>query len=412
MNEILRCIAERWSCRDFDGRPIEREKLDAIMKAAVQSPSAMNRQPWEFVAIIDKAMIEEMDKAAMDVLAAREDKSFYNRMMERGGSVFYNASAMIFVIKKKMANWDTFDCGIATQNIALAAHSLGKKVAFLHWPYSAASSMQSELYDLCCQTDMDIITSSDSVKADCLLIGYPPIAAHIPKSLPKIEADRVFVLVSEYAEYDPVWLRENLQKAFASEGTWVPVSSEIQRLMEDDARYPKPHPKPWHPLIDTRQCLSEPVRWRGSERPSPVISHGPANWAASGLNALSLRLFLQELDFLIYYPHQEYVEAFRRVAMEGMLAAKVVILPPCFQETFDDAAVYCETADVIPAAMRYWKNEQLYQEQAERGRDFVRRNCDWACLAERLAWEEDKAISAAPVFFGKANPWLIQPQGA
>ena len=125
MNETLKSIAERYSCRAYESRSVEKEKLDAIALAAVQAPSAMNRQPWEIVVITNKELIEEMDAAAMDELAAREDKSFYNRMMERGGKIFYNAPCMFVVIKKPLNNHATLDCGIATQNIALAAHSLG-----------------------------------------------------------------------------------------------------------------------------------------------------------------------------------------------------------------------------------------------------------------------------------------------
>jgi len=125
MNDTLKTIAERYSCRAYDGRAVEQEKLEAVTLAAVQAPSAMNRQPWEIVVITDKAFIDEMDAVAMTELAAREDKTFYERIKQRGGKIFYNAPCMIVVVKKKTANFDTFDCGIATQNIALAAHSLG-----------------------------------------------------------------------------------------------------------------------------------------------------------------------------------------------------------------------------------------------------------------------------------------------
>ena len=45
MNETLQTIKKRYSCRSYDGRLPEKEKLEAIALAAVQSPSAVNRQP-------------------------------------------------------------------------------------------------------------------------------------------------------------------------------------------------------------------------------------------------------------------------------------------------------------------------------------------------------------------------------
>lgn len=122
MNEILNTIAKRYSCRSYDGRLPEREKLEAIAMAAVQSPSAMNLQPWKIVVITDKSFIEEMDREGMNILAEAEDKTTYNRMQQRGGTMYYNAPCMFIILKKPNAD---LDIGIVSQNISLAATSLG-----------------------------------------------------------------------------------------------------------------------------------------------------------------------------------------------------------------------------------------------------------------------------------------------
>ena len=125
MNDTLKIIADRFSCRGYDGRPVEKDKVDAIAKAALQAPSAMNLQPWEIIVITDKGMIDEMDAVAMEDLATRPDNAAYNRIMERGGKIFYNAPCMFLVLKETGPRWAELDCGIVTQNIALAATSLG-----------------------------------------------------------------------------------------------------------------------------------------------------------------------------------------------------------------------------------------------------------------------------------------------
>lgn len=122
MNETLQTIKNRYSCRSYTGTPVEREKIEAIAMAGVQSPSAMNMQPWEIIVIQDKALIDEVDIATMDMLSKKDDKSTYERIMSRGGKIFYNTPC-IFVIAKK-ADAD-LDCGIVSENIALAASSLG-----------------------------------------------------------------------------------------------------------------------------------------------------------------------------------------------------------------------------------------------------------------------------------------------
>lgn len=122
MNEILRTISQRYSCRDYDGRMPEKEKLEAIALAAVQSPSGMNRQPWQINVITNKSLIEEMDAEGMHILAEAEDKTAYDRFMNRGGTLFYNAPCMFLVLKQPGTDMDS---GIVCENIALAATSLG-----------------------------------------------------------------------------------------------------------------------------------------------------------------------------------------------------------------------------------------------------------------------------------------------
>lgn len=121
MNETLQTIRNRYSCRSFTGEAIGQEQVKAIAQAAVQAPSALNLQPWKIVVIQDKALIEEMDAATMELLS-REDQSAYERFMNRGGKLFYNAPCIFVIVKKAGSD---LDCGIVTENIALAASSLG-----------------------------------------------------------------------------------------------------------------------------------------------------------------------------------------------------------------------------------------------------------------------------------------------
>ncbi len=122
MNETLKTIQTRYSCRSFTGEAIDAEKVEALALAAVQAPSGMNLQPWQIVVIKDKVLIDEMDAKAMELLAAQEDKSAYERMMSRGGKIYYNAPCMIVIAQKPGCG---LDCGIACENVALAASALG-----------------------------------------------------------------------------------------------------------------------------------------------------------------------------------------------------------------------------------------------------------------------------------------------
>jgi len=123
MIDTLKAISERYSCRDFSSAPISSEDVETLAHAALMAPSAMNAQPWHIIAITDKALIDQLDADGMEILKAQNDDG-YKRMADRGGKLFYNAPCLI-IIAQDSSSYATVDCGIATQNVALAAHALG-----------------------------------------------------------------------------------------------------------------------------------------------------------------------------------------------------------------------------------------------------------------------------------------------
>lgn len=124
MNETLKNIAKRYSCRDYADTPLTDEQIQHIVNAALAAPSAVNRQPWRITVVTDKELIDELDASGMEILAAEEDSTFYERMKERGGKILYNAPCL-FVVTGDGTDWAVFDSGILCQNIVLAAESLG-----------------------------------------------------------------------------------------------------------------------------------------------------------------------------------------------------------------------------------------------------------------------------------------------
>ena len=125
MNETLKTIRTRFSCRDFKSDMPSSEDLNAIVNAAVESPSGLNLQNWRIIVITNKELIDDFEKEAMNILKDMEDKSTYERIMSRGGKVYYNAPCMIIVTIDATYKLSQIDCGIVCENIALAATSLG-----------------------------------------------------------------------------------------------------------------------------------------------------------------------------------------------------------------------------------------------------------------------------------------------
>ena len=109
--EALQCILERRSIRKFSNQKIEEQDLTDILTAAMYAPSAVNKQPWHFV-VIDR-------------------RELMDRIMEvhPHAAMLRTASHAIVVCGDLHQQHDDgywiVDCGAATQNLLLAAHAKG-----------------------------------------------------------------------------------------------------------------------------------------------------------------------------------------------------------------------------------------------------------------------------------------------
>lgn len=106
-------IMTRTSIRQYKDQPVEQEKIDIMLKAAMAAPTAVNLQPWHFIVIDDKKTI--------DLLSGKQPT---------------NAPLLIAVCgdtdkttmpdgKGKLPDFWIQDVSAATENLLLAAHALG-----------------------------------------------------------------------------------------------------------------------------------------------------------------------------------------------------------------------------------------------------------------------------------------------
>jgi nitroreductase len=134
-NPVLNAIAGRRSIRSYKDGKITSEQLDVLLKAAVQSPSARNAQPWHFSVVQNKAILEEI---------YTEAKKFFN---EDVPDIFYGAPAAVFLGCDPSSKWGRLDCGIAVQTIALAAHSIGLGTVILGRPDPAFTGPRADYFN-------------------------------------------------------------------------------------------------------------------------------------------------------------------------------------------------------------------------------------------------------------------------
>lgn len=113
-NSTLQTIHNRRSVRSYKDEPVTPHQLETLAMAGMSAPSAVNRQPWVFIAIDDRA-----------VLDALGSKLPYARMLLHAPSAIVVCGDMQRALEEWQQEFWIQDCAAATQNILLAAESMG-----------------------------------------------------------------------------------------------------------------------------------------------------------------------------------------------------------------------------------------------------------------------------------------------
>lgn len=106
-------IMTRTSVRQYTGREIPEDTVTIMLKAAMAAPSAMNKQPWEFIILRDAAKRDKIGEALPGV----GDKT------KTAGAVILVCGNTKNFIEQAPEYW-VQDCSAATENLLLAANAL------------------------------------------------------------------------------------------------------------------------------------------------------------------------------------------------------------------------------------------------------------------------------------------------
>lgn len=60
---FLSLVQKRRSIREYLDQPVEPEKIDKLIEAALRSPSSRGFNPWEFVVVTDRDLLDKLSKS-------------------------------------------------------------------------------------------------------------------------------------------------------------------------------------------------------------------------------------------------------------------------------------------------------------------------------------------------------------
>jgi nitroreductase len=159
-------VKERRSIKKYAAQPVEQEKIDAIIEAALRAPSGRAARPWAFIVVTDNVLLEKLSIA----------KSV-------GAGFIKDVSAAIVVCAdpSKSHLWIE-DCAIAAVSMQYAAHTMGLGSRWAHMRDNKFDDRTSSRDYIA-----GLLGLPDNLDVECMIgVGYPDetVAPYRTEDLP------------------------------------------------------------------------------------------------------------------------------------------------------------------------------------------------------------------------------------
>jgi nitroreductase len=130
--KLMDLIMLRQSVRRYADKPVEKEKLDRCLEAALMAPSACNAQPWKFIVVDDTELVKNVAKETWNRLVT------FNKFVDQAPVI------IVITIEKsplvptagrilKDKEYPLIDIGIAAEHFCLQATEEGLGTCMLGW---------------------------------------------------------------------------------------------------------------------------------------------------------------------------------------------------------------------------------------------------------------------------------------
>lgn len=340
---------------------------------------------------------------------------------------------------------------ISMMNEIKALRRQGLRIAVM--TFEALRFMGSKVRPLCepiqqfiNRGEVEQLLPDDEAKVRLAILRYPPILQFPPEETVVAEIERLIIVANQAPSerdgrdirYIPRECADNAERLFGRRATWVPQGpsareSLVGRLDEQEvAEFDMPG------IIDTKEWSTDRSYFRGDP---PIIGrhsrdhamkwpdniwdiaelypgHGqyevrilggakvvrnftngaeyPANWVVYETNEVPVKDFLDSLDFYIYFDNPSSREAFGRAILEALASGCVTIIPPHFESTFGEAALYADPTQVRGLIRELHAAPERFREQSVKAVRHVNRVFSYEAYWDRVS----KLLDSVPVQVG------------
>lgn len=330
---------------------------------------------------------------------------------------------------------------VSMMNEIAAALAAGLRVGVMHLEALRFYTSQDQplcapVQELISSFAVERVFPDDDIDVDILMIRYPPILQFPPTLARTFTPRRLYVMANQAPHepdgsdprYVPADVTAQTEVLFGVVPQWIPQGPTIRRILEAElpagllTDWDNPglidvdawHVRPDRPVADrpvvgrfsrdnpikfpddpadllAAYALPEPydVRMMGATVTVPALLKQagapiPANWTLLEHKEKDVREFLSGVDFVVYMDNPNAHEAFGRALLESATCGALVIAAPKHADTFGEACVYAEPAQVRDLLDAFVADPQAYAAQVARSQAWVREHFGTERFAQRM----------------------------
>ena len=129
---VMDAIQQRRSVRNYTEQAIDEITVNTLLNTAVLAPTAMHQEPWSFVIIQDRDVLDRLSDKCVELVreaAEHEDATTSKHMLHVADATefhaFHGAGTLIIICGKFTGPFVEADCWLAAENLMLAAFAKG-----------------------------------------------------------------------------------------------------------------------------------------------------------------------------------------------------------------------------------------------------------------------------------------------
>lgn len=171
MNEVLKNIRERRSCRKYKADAVPAELIDAVVEAGLYAPSSLGEQSALIVAVSDKETRDKLSKLNAHFTPKPDNDPFYG------------APVVLIALARTARDAQFCDGCVMLENMMLAAQSLGLGSCWIHRAKEMYASEEGKAFLA------ELGVEGDVIGVGHCILGYPD--GELPEA-PARKKGRVF----------------------------------------------------------------------------------------------------------------------------------------------------------------------------------------------------------------------------